>query len=595
MSMLDNADVARALGEMADVLELTGGNAFKVRAYRQAAQVVDLLPQAVGDLSAQGKLTELPGIGTRIAEHIAELCARGEFREHEKLKGKVPPGVIEILSVEGVGPKTAAAAWKKLRITDLEALEAACGDKRLLKLPRMGEARCRAIAEAIRRHRARQGRTPLHRALAHAERLLGDLRKLPGVTAAEAAGSLRRRRETVADIDLLVATDASERVMRALRGLADVAATIAEGSTKAMLRLRDGMQVDVRVVPPESFGAALHYFTGSKTHNIALRTRAARMGLKLNEYGVFDDRGRRIGGAREEDVFRAVGLPFIPPELREGAGEIEAAEAGKLPRLVEEADLLGDLHVHSKTSSDGRSTLEELAEAARRLGRRYLAITDHSRSRPLGLTAADLPGYIQNIREATRARRGRPHLVAGIELDILADGALDLPAQALAPLDWVVASVHARFNQPREEMTRRLVSAIRSGVVDVIGHPSGRQLGVRDAYELDLPRVLAAAREAGVALEVNAMPERMDLTDKACRLAKEAGVKVVISSDAHNASQLENLRYGVWVARRGWLERGDVLNTRSWDDVWKLRAERRRRPRKRRRGQASRIAVPARA
>jgi len=592
---MDNTDVARALTEMADVLELTGGNAFKVRAYRQAAEVVDLLPQAVGELCAQGKLTDLPGIGARIAEHIGELCARGEFREHERLKGKVPPGVLEILSVEGVGPKTAAAVWRRLGVTDVDALEAACRDQRLSKLPRMGEARCRAIAEAIRRRRARQGRTPLHRALAHAERILGELRKLQGVTTAEAAGSLRRRRETVADIDLLIATSDPERVMRALPSLGEVAETVAEGPTKATLRLRDGMQVDVRAVPPASFGAALHYFTGSKTHNIALRTRAARMGIKLNEYGVFDRHDRRLGGDREEDVFQAVGLPFIPPELREGGGEIEAAEAGRLPRLVEESDVLGDLHVHSSTSSDGHATLEELAEVARRLGRRYLAITDHSRSRPLGLTTADLPGYVASIRHTSHVLRGHPHLVAGIELDILAGGALDLPADALAALDWVVGSIHARFNQPPPEMTKRLVAAIQSGAVDVIGHPSGRQLGTRDAYEFDLERVLAAAREAGVALEVNAMPERMDLTDKACRLAKEAGVKVVISSDAHNASQLENLRYGVWVTRRGWLEAGDVLNTRPWGDVHRFRAEARRAPKASQRGRSSRAATPARA
>lgn len=570
---MDNADIARTLNEMADVLELTGGNAFKVRAYRQAAEVVDLLPQPASELCAQGKLIELPGIGTRIAEHIAELCARGEFGEHEQLKMSVPRGVLEILAVEGVGPKTAAAVWKTLGVTDLDGLEAACGDKRLLALPRMGEARCRAIAEAIRRRRGRQGRTPLHRALAHADRILGELRKISGVKAAEAAGSVRRRRETVGDIDLLVSSDAPERVMQALPAIGDVSRTIAEGPTKAVLRLADGMQVDVRVVPPESFGAALHYFTGSKTHNIAVRTRAARMGLKLNEYGIFDVDGRRIGGAREEEVFRAVGLPFIPAELREGTGEIEAAEAARLPRLVEEADILGDLHVHSNTSSDGRATLEELAQAARRLGRRYLAITDHSRSRPLGLTAADLPGYVATIRAANRALHGRPHLIAGLEIDVLADGALDLAPESVAALDWVVASVHARFNQSSAEMTARLVAAIRSGVVDAIGHPSGRQLGVRDAYEFDIDRVLAAARDAGVALEVNAMPERMDLTDKGCRLAKAAGVKVAISSDAHNASQLENLRYGVWVARRGWLEAGDVVNTRAWEDVRKLRTQ----------------------
>lgn len=575
---MDNADVARALSEMADVLELMGGNAFKVRAYRQAAQVVDLLPEPVGELIAASKLTDLPGIGARIAEHIGELCARGEFREHEELRGRVPPGVLDMLSVEGVGPKTAAAAWKQLGCTDLATFEAACREGRLAHLPRMGEARCRAIAEALERRRARQGRTPLYRALAHAEGLLTGLRKISCVTAAEAAGSLRRRCDTVGDIDLLVSTRDPERVMRALPEVASVAATVSEGHTKATLRLADGMNVDVRVVPPEAFGAALHYFTGSKTHNIALRTRAARMGIKLNEYGVFDRADRRIGGAREEDVFNAVGLPFIPPELREGTGELDAAASGKLPRLIEEADILGDLHVHSTASSDGHAPLEELAAAARRLRRRYLAITDHSRSRPLGITLAQLPDYVAEVRRANERCHGRPRLVTGIELDILAGGALDLPSDALETLDWVVASIHSRFNDPSAEITKRLVTAIQSGAVHAVGHPTGRQLGTRDPYELDLPRVLAAAREAGVALEVNAMPQRMDLNDKACRLAKDAGVKVVISTDAHSAEQLENLRYGVWAARRGWLEKSDVLNTRPWSEVASFRQSGRAHP-----------------
>jgi DNA polymerase (family 10) len=425
----------------------------------------------------------------------------------------------------------------------------------------MGPVRISAILAAIERHRARAGRMPLHRALEYAEAMLGRLRRVPGVVRAEAAGSLRRRKETVGDIDLLVATANAAPVVRAFTHLSGVAEVLAEGPTKASVRLEAGIQSDLRVLPAESFGAALHYFTGSKSHNIALRTRAMKMGVKLSEYGVFDRHGQRRGGATEEEVFRSVGLPFIPPELREAAGEIEAAEQGRLPRLVEEGDLLGDLHVHSTASSDARSDLEELAAAARKLGRRYIAITDHSRSRPLGLDAEQLAENAAAVRRLD-ARPGQlPRLLAGIEVDILPSGALDLPEEALAGLVLVVAAVHSHFHDPVEKNTERIVRALRSGVVHVLAHPTGRQIGSREGYALDLVRVLEVARKEGVALEVNAMPERLDLTDVGCRMAKEAGVPVVISSDAHHATHLANLKYGVWVARRGWLEAKDVWNT----------------------------------
>ncbi|HEY6107004.1 MAG TPA: PHP domain-containing protein, partial [Anaeromyxobacteraceae bacterium] len=458
------------------------------------------------------------------------------------------------------GPKTAAAAWKTLGLEDLDALEEACRTGRILKAPRMGEKRAHAILEAVARHRARSGRAPLHRALSWAEAMLARLRAVPGVERAEAAGSLRRRKETVGDLDLLVGAADAGPVMRTFAGLPEVASLLAEGPTRSSARLRGGLRADLRVVPPGSFGAALHYFTGSKSHNIALRTRAVRMGLKVSEYGVFDRRGRRLGGASEEEVFRAVGLPFIPPELREGAGEIEAAERGKLPRLVEEEDLLGDLHVHSSASSDGRSTLEEIAAEGRRLGRRYLAVTDHSRARPRGLDPERLAAHAAAVRELDRRSGGKPHLLAGVEVDILPDGRLDLPEEDLRRLDLVVAAVHSHLADPAERMTARVERALHSGVVHVLGHPSGRQIGTRDACALDLEAVAAAAAEEEVALEVNAMPDRLDLTDRGCRLAKAAGVPVVISSDAHEKGQLGNLRYGVWVARRGWLERKDVLN-----------------------------------
>jgi DNA polymerase (family 10) len=558
---LENAEIARVLAEIADLLELGGGNAFKVRAYRRAAQAIDVHPGSLAELWREGRLAEVPGVGAHIAAKIGELVETGVCREHARLSAEVPPGVLEMLRLEGVGPKTVDVLWRALGIADVAALEEACRSGRALDAPRMGPTRARAVLAAIERHRARGGRTPLHRALGHAEPMLERLRAVPGVFRAEAAGSLRRRKETVGDLDLLVAADDAAPVMRAFRQLSGVTAVLAEGPTKASARMRSGMQVDLRVVAPGSFGAALHYFTGSKDHNIAIRTRALKRGLKISEYGVFDRGGRQVGGATEQDVFRAVGLPFIPPELREAAGEIEAAEAGRLPRLVEESDLLGDLHVHSRASSDGRSSLEQIAAAARELGRRYVAVTDHSRSRPLGLDEARLREHTSAIRALDDRLHGRPHLLAGIEVDVLPTGALDLPGEALAALDWVVAGVHSRLADPAPRMTDRIVRALRSGVVHALAHPTGREIGTRDASALDLDRVLAAAREEGVALEVNAMPERLDLTDVGCRAAKAAGVPVVISTDAHAAAQLANLRYGVWVARRGWLEARDVLNT----------------------------------
>ena len=568
---MENAEVANAFAELANLMELTGGNPYKVRAYRQAAQVIDTLPGPVSELWRRGELTSIPSIGERIAERVGRLLETGSLADRDELASRVPPGVVELLSVEGVGPKSVAAAWRTLGVTDVDALEQACRSGRLSGLPRMGERRAQAILEAIQRYRARRStRVPLHRAVSYAESICAKLRKVPGVRRAEAAGSVRRRRETVGDLDVLVAAAEPGAAMRAFCELAEVAVVVARGPTKATVRLRIGLQVDLRVLPPESFGAALHYFTGSKQHNIALRTRAVHRGVKLSEYGVFDREGRRLSGEREEDVFQAVGLPWIPPELREGAGEIEAAEAGRLPSLLEERDVLGDLHVHSKASSDARASLEELVRAATRLGRRYLAITDHSRARPLGLDEEGLAAQRGQIAALAR-ERPEPRLLAGVEVDILPDGSLDLAVEALAGLDWVVASVHSDFTQPKARMTDRIVRALRSGVVDVLGHPTGRRIGHRDPIELDLDAVLEVARETGVALEVNAMPERLDLTDRACRLAKEAGVRVAISTDAHVAAHLGNIRNGVWVARRGWLERGDVINTRPLEELWRQR------------------------
>lgn len=560
---MENAEIARVLSEIADLLELSEGNAFKVRAYRRAAQAVDLHPASVAELWRAGRAGELHGVGAHLAERIGELVETGECREHGRLAAGVPPGVLAMLRLEGMGPKAVAAVWKELGVTDLAALEDACRSGRILAATRMGPARARALLAAIARHRARAGRMPLHRALEYAEGILARLRTVPGVRRAEVAGGLRRRTETVDDLELLVAADDAAPVLRAFCGLPGVEPVLGQATTttQAKARLRAGIRADLRVLPPGCFGAALHHFTGSKEHTVAIRRRAAQRGLDLSEYGVFDREGRRLGGAEEIEVFRAVGLPFIPPELREGSGELEAAEAGRLPRLVEESELLGDLHVHSRASSDGRSTLEELARAARALGRRYLAVTDHSRSRPLGLDAERLRAHAAEVRALDARLGGEPQLLAGVEVDVLPSGALDLPEDVLADMDLVVAGVHARFGDSSARTTERLERALRSGVVHVLAHPTGRELGLRDAYPLDLERLLSVAREEGVALEVNAMPERLDLTDAGCRAAGAAGVPVVISTDAHDAAQLANLRYGVWVARRGWLEAKDVLNT----------------------------------
>jgi len=570
---VENADVVRLLSEMADVLELTGGNPFKVRAYRQAAQVIDTLPEPVSELWRRGRLTELPSVGAGIATAITEILCTGHFEKHDRLVRGVPLGILELLRLEGVGPRTVAAAWQELGVQDLAALAAACEDGSLARLPRMGPARVKAIREAIARYRGRGTRMPVHRAYFYAEGMLERLRRVPGVLRAEAAGSLRRRRETVGDLDLLVSSKRPEAVMRAFVQLPGVAHVLAQGATRSSVRLDAGLQVDLRVLPPESWGAALQYFTGSKAHNIGLRARAVKLGLKISEYGVFDRQGARLGGATEEEVYRAVGLAWIPPELREDTGELEAAEADTLPALVDESDVVGDLHVHTDASTDARSSIEEIAAEADRLGRRYLAVTDHSKSRPLGLDADGLRAQIEYVRALDRRLRGRPRLLTGVEVDILPDGSLDLPLELLAELDWVVASIHSHFRDPSGRTTDRLVRAIRSGVVDAIGHPSGRQIGKRDAYPFDLHAVLEAAAAHGVALEVNAMPDRLDLTDRACRLAAEAGVRVVIDSDAHNTSHLANVRYGVWVARRGWLTAHDVLNTRPVAHLARRRRE----------------------
>jgi DNA polymerase (family 10) len=558
-----NADVARAFYELADVLELGNAPAFRVRAFRTAARAVEGLNEPCVVRLRDGTLTDVPGIGEGCERRIAELLATGHLAELDELERSMPPGLCELLRVEGMGPKSAALVWQELGVRTVDELEAAARAGRLRELPRFSEQREQKVLRAIGSWRRASARFRVSQVYPYAEALLASLARLPSVERAAACGSIRRRRDTIGDIDLLAAVrgGAAHEVGQAFASLPVVREVVARGETKVTVVLRPGIHADLRIVEPRSWGAALHYFTGSKEHNIAVRTLAQRRGLKLNEYGIFDERGRRLGGEREEEVFAAVGLPFIPPELRENRGEIEAAAAGALPALIQLDDLRGDLHAHTRVT-DGRSSLEAMANAARALGREYLAVTDHSQALAMarGLDPARLAEHGRNIEALDRALDGRPRLLRGIEVDILPDGTLDLPLEVLRGLDWVVASVHSKLDLPRAEQTRRVVRALESGVVDCLGHPTGRQIGTREPSPIDLDEVLAAAARAGAAVELNASPERLDLNDLQVRLAKQAGVPVVISTDAHSTGQLEQLRYGVDVARRGWLERADVAN-----------------------------------
>jgi DNA polymerase (family 10) len=565
---IDNATIARIFSEMADILEIKGENVFKVRALRTAAQTIETLPHDLAAIACKEdgmkRLREIHGIGEGIAKKIVEICASGDCEEHRALLAEFPPSLLELLEIDGVGPKKARLFFERLGVRSLDDLERAARAGRIRALPKMGEKSEQKILQSIQSRKGREKRFLRSWAEAAVERLTGLLRSLPGVLRVEVAGSFRRRAETVGDLDFLVACKEPRLVMERF---AQAGSVLASGETKTSVRLSSGIQADLRAVPEESFGAALHYFTGSKAHNIAIRTLGVRRGLTINEYGVFrmlpsGEPGERIGGATEEEVFAAVGLPWIPPELRENRGEIEAAAEGRLPRLIELSDLRGDLHMHT-TETDGTASIDEMVEAAARRGHGYVAITDHSKAIAMarGLDEARLREHAARIRAADRRRRPQIRVLAGIEVDILRDGALDLSADALAELDVVIASIHSFFDQPREEATARVLSAIESGSIDILGHPSGRLLLKRNPVAFDVERVLRAAKKHGVAMEINSYPDRLDLSDVHCRMAKELGVKLVIDTDAHAPDHLGLQRFGVENARRGWVEKKDVLNT----------------------------------
>jgi DNA polymerase (family 10) len=558
-----NASIAAIFDEIADLLDIQSANPFRVRAYRNAARTIGDLGTDVTTFMARGMpLTDIPGIGDDLASKIKEIIETGSCAFLKRLEQDVPPAVTQLLRVPGLGPKRVKTLWHDLDIQTLDQLLQAAQAQRIRDLPGFGEKTEQKILEAVQQRLAQTPRVELAVAAQSAEALAAWLRDTPGVEQVCITGSYRRMRETVGDLDLVATARDAAPIMDRFTRHPDVSQVLSRGPTRSTVILKSGLQVDLRVVPAESWGAALQYFTGSKAHNIVVRRMAQDKGLKLNEYGLF--RGEtRIAGDTEASVYAAVGLPWIPPELREDRGEIEAALKHTLPALVELADLRGDLHAHTK-ASDGHDTLERIAAAAQERGLEYLAITEHSRRLAMahGLDPVRLAKQGVEIERLNEKLDGFT-LLKGIEVDILEDGSLDLPDSALAQLDVVIAAVHSRFDLPRAKQTARILNALDNPHVHILAHPTGRLLEKREGYEVDMQQVIRRAKARKVALEVNAHPERLDLTDTYCRMAKDEGALLVISSDAHSTFELDLLRFGVGQARRGWLEKADVLNTRG--------------------------------
>ena len=558
---MKNREIARIFSEIADIQEFKGYDIFKIRAYRRAALNLEGLSQEVETLSHK-ELLEIPGIGHDLAARIEEYLATGSISVHEKLKEEVPPGMLELLVVPGLGPKTAWLIYDKLGVGSIDDLEQAAADHRLAGLPKIQKKTEENILKGIAMVKRGRERFPLSRMLPLARQLVEGLKKTGQPERIEIAGSIRRWKDTIKDIDIVATSTDPAALMAAFIDLPQVERVVLNGSTKSTVIVREGVQVDLRVVERISFGAALAYLTGGKMHNVRLRDMAVRQGLKINEYGIFrEDGDQRLGGEEEEDIYRILGLPLIPPELREDRGEIDAALSGSLPELVTTGDIRGDLHVHSKWS-DGMHSLEKLATAAGKRGLSYIALTDHSQGLGIarGLTIERLMEQRKEIEEFNRNNTGFT-VLQGTELEILGDGRLDFPDEVLKGLDLVIASVHSGFQQTKEQITARIVAAMRNQWVSIIAHPTGRLIGEREPYQVDMEEVLRVAQETGTALEINAYPLRMDLNDIYARRAKELGVPIVINTDAHVISNFDALPYGVAMARRGWLEKGDVLNT----------------------------------
>jgi len=559
-----NADIAAIFDEIADLLEIRDDNPFRVRAYRNAARTVGGYGRELKTLIDSGAAPpKLPGIGADLAAKIHEIVTTGHCAMLDTLRKQMPPEITELLKVPGLGPKRVQALNRELGVSTIAQLDAAVHAGQVHEIPGFGVKTEQQIQQALDALAAQAGHSvrfmrPL--ATQYAQALAAYLKRVPGVDRVTVAGSYRRMKETVGDLDILVTAAADSALMARFITYGEVKTVLAHGETRSSVVLHNGLQVDLRLVPAESYGAALHYFTGSKAHNIAIRRIGQELGLKINEYGVF--RGaQRIAGDTEESVFAAVGLPFIVPELREDRGEIQAARAGRLPQLITRADLRGDLHVHTR-ASDGHNTIQEMARAAQAQGLEYIAITDHSRR----LTVAhglDPQQLLRQIDEIDRINAGSAGIaiLKGIEVDILEDGTLDLPDSVLQHLDLVIAAVHSKLELPRQRQTERLLRALDQRYVNILAHPTNRLLGERGPSEIDMLRIMRKAKGRNIALELNARPERLDLDDALCQMARDEGVLVVIDSDAHDSADFANLDYGIGQARRGWLERENVLNT----------------------------------
>jgi DNA polymerase (family X) len=575
----DNKAVAGILYETAELMKVAAEDSFRIRSYERAAEAIESFDQQLSGIYQDEKaLLAIPGIGKSMAGHIREIITKGKLSTHEELLKKYHPSMLQLFKIQGLGPKTIALIWDAFQICDLEGVAKLAREGKLRSLPRLSEKSEQKILKAIESYRQITGRFPLDAAAEIARKLVDLLKDLPGVDKVTPAGSLRRGRETVGDLDLLITgkfvSSAAQRgtVVDTILKFPGILEVLAKGENKVSFKLRSGLQVDVRLLSPDSFGAALQYFTGSKNHSVSLRQRALKLGYTLSEYGlarVDNDKrvaGKIVAGKTETEIYEKLGLSFIPPELREDCGEIDVAAEGKLPQLIALDDIRGDVHMHT-VETDGKCTIEEMALAARDRGYKYMAITDHSKNLAFanGLDDKRAIEHIHRIREAAKTIEGIT-VLAGIEVDILAEGDLDLSDSVLEQMDIVVASVHSHFNQEPAQMTDRLLKAIENPNTSLVGHPTGRILLRREGYSFDFDRVFAAAASAGVAMEHNAYPDRLDLRDQLLRLAKAKGVKIMINTDAHHTSHLEKMRYGVLQLRRAWLTKDDVLNTLPTDE-----------------------------
>ncbi len=569
---MENKGIADIFTAIADILDIEGENPFRVRSYRNAARTIEDLSQSLESMVKTGMdLGEIPGIGKSIREKIEEIISTGKCHFLEELRVQVPAGLTELLKLEGLGPKKVKVLYDQLGVDSVDRLEKAAQAGRLRNLAGMGLKTEEKVLKSIEKYRAGVGRFKLSVGFIYAQAILEYLKEVPGVRRLDPAGSFRRRKETIGDLDILAICARGCQIMDRLAKYGEVAEIIAKGETKSSVRLQCGLQVDVRVLEEESYGAALHYFTGSKAHNVAIRDRAKELGLKISEYGVFrsqDD--KRISGTKEEDIFKAVGLPLIPPELREDRGEIQAAEQGMLPRLIELSDIRGDLQMHT-TATDGKNSIAEMAQKAKEMGYAYIAITDHSKAVRVagGLDEKGLARHLKEIDKVDAQVSGF-RLLKGVEVDILQDGNLDLQDDILKECDVVLASVHSRFNMEEKEMTQRIFKALKNPNVNILAHPTGRLILEREAYKVNLKEVFQAALDYGVVLEINAYPDRLDLRDVDARMAKEMGAKLAISTDAHSAAQLAMMKFGVFTARRGWIEAKDVINTLPLEKLMKI-------------------------